>query len=431
MYFSYNYLHSMYKYQPMTISQKNIYFWLIIWLFSFVIGYFSHNDIITLISTVQSKEWGIIFSQKSQEVYSYIEKYYYGFHAKDKKKLEDSFLTAMATSLGDKHTNYFNVKDSSKFVEALAWDFQWIGAVIEEHKKGIQIMKVIEKSPAKKSKLEEWDVITHVNGESMVWVPVSEAVDKIRWPKGTQVVLTILRVKNQEVEKITVTRDIVIVPSVENKMLSGSVGYVGVSVFGENTSQDIAKAFSGLIASWATAIILDARNNGGGYLDSAVEILSLILKPDTVAVTTKWNNVKDNQIFFTKNYGFNIGNIPLVMLVNSMSASATEITAGALQDHERALIVWETSYGKWSVQTPFYLSDGSLLKITTAKWFTPKERGIDEKWIIPDIEIHFTDDDYKKKFDRQLEWALKIIQKEQKDKMSIKDWKEAVLKDTY
>lgn len=415
----------------MKISHKNIFFWLIIGFFAFSVGYFTqwYKNEHQNISFVES--WALYNSRKVQEVYSYIEKYYYGFHAKERKKLEDSYISAMTTALWDKHTNYFNQKDSTKFSDSLAGDFQGIGAVIQEHRKWIQIMKVLEKSPAKKNNLEAGDIITHVNGVSMIWVPVSEAVDKIRGPKWSSVKISVLTAKKEEKRDITIERAVVIVPSVENKMLSWSIGYVEISMFWETTASDIKKAFENLTASWAKGIILDARNNGGGYLDSAVDILSLIFKENSLAVLTKWNTARDNAAFFTRNVGFTLWNIPLVMLVNPMSASATEILAGALQDNERAMIVGEISYGKWSVQTPFYLSDGSMVKVTTAKWYTPKERGIDEKWITPDIEIHFKDEDYKTAFDRQLEWAKKIITITWASTIPFKEWKELAQKLTF
>jgi carboxyl-terminal processing protease len=424
----------------MTITQKNIIYWLIVWIFSFILGVFLERwessfsfgaSEIWYIQKSEQQYSPIYNSKKVQEVYAYIEKYYYWFQSKDKQKMEDSYLSAITSALWDKHTNYFNTVDSEKFIDSLAWDFQGIGAVIQDHRKWIQVVKVLGNSPAQKNKIEAWDIITHVNGDSMLWVPSTDAVNKIRGPKWTIVSLSIISVKDEEKKEIKIQRDNVIVPSVDSKMLTGSIWYVEISMFGESTANDVKNALRDLTLSWAKAFVLDARNNGGGYLDSAVDILSFILEKDMVAVSTKGNNPKDNQIFYTKRTDFNLWNKPLVMLVNAMSASATEITAWALQDYERAIILWETSYGKWSVQTPFPLSDGSLIKITTAKWYTPKERWIDEKWIIPDIEVHFKDEDYKTLYDRQLQWALKVLNLNLKNEKAFKEWKEESLKITF
>ncbi|MBP9779749.1 S41 family peptidase, partial [Candidatus Gracilibacteria bacterium] len=266
----------------------------------------------------------------------------------------------------------------------------------------------------------------------MLGVPSSEAVNKIRGPKGTTVILSIVTVKDEQKKEVTITRDTVVVPSVESRVLTGGqIGYIGISVFGETTAVDIESALNKLTQSGVQAIVVDARSNGGGYLESAVDILSLFLGKNKIAVITKGNNPKDNQKFYTKNLAFSLPKIPVVMLVNSMSASATEILAGALQDYDRAIIIGETSYGKGSVQTPFLLSDGSLVKVTTAKWYTPKERGIDEKGIIPDIEIHFRDEDFKSAYDRQLEGAISVITLMLNSKKSFAEWKEEAMKLTF
>ncbi len=152
--------------------------------------------------------------------------------------------------------------------------------------------------------------------------------------------------KSEEKRNITIERDVVIVPSVYSKMLSGSIGYIEIGVFGETTASDIQNELKLLKDSGALGIVIDARNNGGGYLDSAVDILSLFLENNLIAVATRGNEPQDNQTFFTKRRDVYLPKIPLVMLINPMSASATEIMAGALQDYERALVIGETSYGK-------------------------------------------------------------------------------------
>jgi carboxyl-terminal processing protease len=409
----------------MTISHKNIFFWLIVSIFAFVLGYFASGYHPSYDNYAKTGTWPIYDSPKAREVYSFLEKYYYGFQWKDRTKLEDDYLDAMTMSLWDRHTNYFNPVNSTKFVDSLSGDFQWIGAVIQTHKKGIQVMKVLSKSPAEKAGIKEGDVISHVDGLTMVGVPTDEAVDKIRGEKGTEVRLSIIRADDTK-EDIIVIRDTVIVPSVDSKMLTGSVGYIEIALFGETTADDVELAIASLSASGATAFIIDGRNNGGWYLDSAVDILSLFLKEKTPVIITKWTNIGDNKVYLTYKIPEKIAdNIPIVMLINSMSASATEILAWALQDHNRAIIVGETSYGKWSVQTPFSLSDGSMIKITTAKWYTPNERSIDEKGITPDVEEHLKESDYTENYDRQLELAREIITLKKETELTFDEWKES------
>lgn len=364
-------------------------------------------------------------SKKVKEAYRFIEQNYYWFHSKNQKTVEDAFLASLANSLGDKHSNYMNEDDSRKFVSTLQWDFEGIGAVIRENIKWIQIMKVLPGSPAEKNKLSQGDIITFVDGKSMHGMSADEAVTLIRWPKGTMVKITILSKKEADKAiEVIIQRDTVNVPTVYSEILSGTtLGYLEVSMFWENTVDEFIKEFNQLTSSGATGIIIDARNNGWWFLDAAVDLCSLILPKNAVIVSTKGNNPIENMTLYTKDSSTENTRIPLVFLVNSMSASATEITAWALQEYHRALIIGEKTYGKWSVQTPFSLSDGSLLKLTTAKWYTPNGKSIDEKGIEPDVIISLTDDDYKNAYDRQLEGAKKLLQYQIEKSISLEELK--------
>lgn len=286
-------------------------------------------------------------------------------------------------------------------------------------------MKVLPGSPAEKNKLSQGDIITFVDGKSMHGMSADEAVTLIRWPKGTMVKLTILSKKEADkVIEVIIQRDTVNVPTVYSEILSGTtLGYLEVSMFWENTVDEFIKEFNQLTSSGATGIIIDARNNGWWFLDAAVDLCSLILPKNAVIVSTKGNNPIENMTLYTKDSSTENTRIPLVFLVNSMSASATEITAWALQEYHRALIIGEKTYGKWSVQTPFSLSDGSLLKLTTAKWYTPNGKSIDEKGIEPDVIISLTDDDYKNAYDRQLEGAKKLLQYQIEKSISLEELK--------
>lgn len=165
-----------------------------------------------------------------------------------------------------------------------------------------------------------------------------------------------------------------------------------------------------MTGSGATGIIVDLRFNGGGYLDSAQTILSEFLPKNTPIVLTKENDVRKNETLYTNFFMIPNTKIPLVVLVNELSASASEIVAGAIQDYERGIVVGTKTYGKGSVQQMFDLNDGSMVKITTAKWYTPKDRNIDLEGIVPDIVSDFTAEDYKNVFDRQLDTAKKVIE---------------------
>ena len=415
----------------MHISLRNIFLWLFLFFFGYAVasiwyaGY-DLQDILhpSLGQQTQTYSWNILDAKKVREVYDFIEKNYYSFSTKDKKKLEDSFLEAMTTALGDKYTNYFNTVESKKFTDTLHGDFEWIGAVINENPKGIQIMKVLDGSPAIKSWLMAGDIIIAVGDKSVVWMSSEDAVNLIRWPKWSSVSIKYIEAKTKKEKTITIERDTVVVPTVVSELTKDKIGIIEMNIFGENTARDFQKQLDTLVSSGATSIILDLRNNGWGFLDAAVNIVSSVLPVNKVAVITKWTNPTENLTFYTQKTSKKYMQIPLVILINSMSASATEITAGALQDYNRALIVWEKSYGKGSVQTPFILSDGSMIKITTAKWFTPNMRWIDEKWIEPDVKIELTSDDYKNAHDRQMEGAKKLLKIQIQKKSSVKDLRE-------
>lgn len=361
-------------------------------------------------------------NKKIEEAYWYLEKYYYGFHERTDVEREDALISALASSLWDKHTSYFNPKDAKEFSESLSWDFEWIGAVIKEHPKGIQIMKVLDNSPAAKNGLLKWDIIIKIESTDTVWMQADAAVEIIRWPKWTPVNLTILSWTTQKT--IQLKRDRVMVPSTDAQILTGTtIGHIEIGFFGENTTHEVVQSLKSLTASGVTGIIIDGRNNGWGFLDSAVDITSLFLPTNQLVVATRGIRSSENQDYKTSRQVMHNRDIPIVMLVNNMSASATEIVAGALQDYDRGVIIGQKTYWKWSVQEPFILSDGSMMKITVAKWFTPKDRGIDEKWIEPDIHIELTDDDYKNIYDRQLEWARTILTDMINKKIPVSEYK--------
>jgi carboxyl-terminal processing protease len=382
-----------------------IFVWYSIW-------YLSHNFTSSLFPytlSITDQTGSILESPKIQEAYSYLERYYYGFHKKTPTEREDAMIDSLTKSLWDKHTSYFNPKDAEEFSSALSGDFEGIGAVIKEHPKGIQVMKVLSGSPASKTVLRKWDIITVIDTKGTVGMSSSDAVELIRGPKWTTVTLTIL--SWEDVKEVKIQRDTVIVPSVSGDFLTGTtIGYIELAFFGEHTTEEFTDTLGSLIGSGATGIIIDGRNNGGGYLDSAVDVLSTVLPENQLVVATRGINPAENIDYKTKKRKIQNTQIPIIMIVNNMSASATEIVAWALQDYNRALIVGEKTYWKGSVQEPFSLSDGSMMKITIAKWFTPKDRGIDEKWIEPDIDIALTDDDYKNIYDRQSEGAKVLMQ---------------------
>ena len=363
----------------------------------------------------------IFTSRKIQEAEYFIKKNYYRFDQKTKSEIENAMIESLVGSLGDKHSTYFPPKEAQSFSDVLRGDFEWIWAVIDEHYKGIIIRKIFSSSPAEKAWLEAGDILTHIDGISIVWMTSEQAVKKIRWPKLSKAVIAYLHGERDEEKKVEVIRDTIIIPSTQEKMLSGSIWYIEIAFFWEHTKKEFETSLENVTQSWAKWVVLDFRNNGGGYLDASVELLSMVLPENLTAVITKENNIKNNSVYTTKIQKINNIKIPIVIIINNLSASATEIFAWAIQDYDRWVIVWEKSYGKGSVQEPFIMEDGSMMKLTIGRWYTPKEKNIDADGITPDILIPIFESDFSKKYDRQLEWAKKVMDALIKDNNEVKN----------
>lgn len=343
------------------------------------------------------------------EAYKQTADNYYGFDTISEKDILSGMIKGFIDSLGDKHSEYFNTEETKKFNEVLSGDFEGIGAVIEKNDFGVMVERIIAGSPAKESGILSGDIIIKANNEELKDLKLTDAVSKIRWPAGTIVELEIIRPWQKEILTKKVTRKKITIPSVDGKIIEKtSIGYITLSIFWEKTADDFKTILDEIYIKNPTGLIIDLRDNGGGYLETAVSILSNFIEKDKILVTTKEKNPFLNRSYFS--YGNTYKSLPIVVLINENSASASEITAGALKDYNLAILVGQKSYGKGSVQQPFTLSDGSEMKITIAKWYTPKDHGIDKIGISPDIEVKFLNEDYDKHYDRQFEEAKKILE---------------------
>lgn len=268
-------------------------------------------------------------------------------------------------------------------------EFGGLGIEITIRKGKLTVVSPIEGTPAYKAGVKAGDVIIKIDGKSTEGITLMEAVKKLRGPKGTKVTITIVREGLEKPLDITITRAIIKIKSVVYRMEDpqAKVGYVRIRAFREHTARDLKRAIEDLRAKGMKALILDLRNDPGGLLTQAVKVSDLLLPEGRLIVYTK-GRTKEDQMRFTSQYRPILPpTFPMVVLVNAGSASASEIVSGALQDWHRAVIMGERSFGKGSVQTIFPLSDGSALKLTTAEYYTPKGRSIQEEGIIPDVVI--------------------------------------------
>ena len=335
---------------------------------------------------------------------------YYDVDTIEKSELIQWMKKWLVDAIWDRHSEFLTPDEKEQFDAVLSGDFEWIWAVVEKVPIGVEIERIIKWSPAKKYGVRAWDIVLEANDIKLEELSLYDAVDKIKWPAGTSVMLKILRAWETEVLEITVIRDAIKIPSVEEEYFpEENLAYIAINLFGEETSKEFKKALEN-IPNDSQGLIIDLRDNGGGFLQSSVEILSEFLPSKTPLVDTKYRKSEYNNTYYSNN-SWDVFDKKIVVLINENSASASEITAGTLRKYNKAIVVWKKSYWKWSVQQPFDLKDGSLLKLTIANWYIPGGESIDKEWIEPDIEIDFLEEDYENEYDRQKEEAKKILQK--------------------
>lgn len=365
-------------------------------------------------STVPSpSNFSKLIDTRIENAYDILSSNYYHFSEHQKTEIQEGIIRGLVDSLEDKHSEYMNAEETKDFNSQLSGDLEGIWAVVDTYDNGVIVEHIIDKSPAEEAWLGIGDVILSANGTSFRDMKAADAVKYIRGPANSRVDLLVQKKGIGEEKIVSIIRRKILIPSVyaelfTGSMSSGSIAYMNLSLFGEHTGEEFEKELVQILEKNPSWIILDLRENGGWFLDVAVDILSHFFPKNTALVTTKENNPNNNVTLFS--YGSDtMVTLPVVILINSRTASASEIVAGAFQDYKKWIVIGETSYWKWSVQQPFVLSDGSELKITVARWFTPLDRGIDGKGITPDYIVRMTLEDYDKKFDRQLDEAQKVL----------------------
>lgn len=326
----------------------------------------------------------------------------------DSQKLLYGAIKGLAQSTGDPYTIFLDPDDNKRFDQELTGSFEGIGAEMGIKKGILTIIAPLMDSPAEKAGLKAGDKIVKIDGESTAEMFLEQAVSKIRGPKGTEVKLTIWRdVNTNKTEDIVVKRDIIKVESVRVEFKENNIAYVKISRFIEKTNNEFSSATNKIIANKSKALIIDLRNNPGGYLEDAVAIASKMLPKGKVIVIEE-SGGKRKEILARG--GGVLYDLPVVILINEGSASASEILSGALKDNRQDVtIVGKKSFGKGSVQEKIELPQKTAVKITVARWLTPSGKQINENGINPDIDIDLSDEDYENDRDPQLEKALELI----------------------
>jgi carboxyl-terminal processing protease len=326
----------------------------------------------------------------------------------DDQKLMQGAIRGMMDALGDKQTFYMEPQLYQSETSSLQGEYEGIGAYVDTKGEFLTITSPIEGSPAEQAGLKPGDKIIAIDDQDMTGVTPEQARLKILGPEGSKVTLTVVRDGEPQPLKFVITRAKITIASAEGKMLENNIAYVDINTFGERTTQELRDTLNELLKQNPKGIIIDLRNNPGGYLTTAVEVGSEFIDKGKVILYEKYGNgSRDTH----KALGNGMAtDIPLVVLINEGSASASEILAGALQDYGRAKLVGVKSYGKGSVQNWVPLSNNEgAARVTIARWLTPKERLIDHVGLTPDVVVEMTPEDFQAGRDPQLDAAMQTM----------------------
>jgi carboxyl-terminal processing protease len=312
--------------------------------------------------------------------------------------------SGLVSAADDPFTEFLNEEETKDFNDSLNGSFEGIGAELSREGNFVIIVAPIKGTPADRAGIQPGDIIIEIDGEDATDISVTEAVNRIRGPKGEEVVLTVIR-DGQEVV-VPIIRDTITIDSVEWE-LRDNTGIITLSRFGDDTVSLTRQAAQELKDQGATNIVLDVRGNPGGLLDAAVDVSSIWLPKGSTVLEEKRNGVVV-QTFKTNDQPILLG-VPTVVLINGGSASASEIVAGALHDNNAATLIGEQTFGKGSVQRVIPLNSGGSLKVTIARWFTPEGKNIDKEGIAPDQEVELTTEDREADRDPQLDAAIESL----------------------
>jgi carboxyl-terminal processing protease len=345
------------------------------------------------------------------DVWNYLEDYYVKSSNLDNQQMIYGAISGLVNSLNDPYSVFLTPEDAQKFNEDVKGSFSGIGIEIGMKNNILTVIAPIKDTPAFKAGLRAGDKILAIDNELTDGLILDEAVKKIRGEKGTTVTLTIMRDSFTEPKDFVIERDVINVPALELSFLDNNIAYLQLLNFNENSADEFYKAANQINNKKSPGIILDLRNNPGGYLEISVDIASYFLDKGEIVLREKGNDNRE-KLYYSSEKRPSLKEIPLVILTNEGTASAAEILAGALRDNRNIKIIGEKSFGKGSVQSLLPLKDSSMLKITIAEWFTPNGTAINDKGLEPDIKIVLTEDDWNNNKDPQLDKAKEIIKNE-------------------
>lgn len=321
------------------------------------------------------------------------------------KKLFYGALGGLVSSLGDPYSVFLDPQMTADFAKELGGTFEGVGAEIGFKGDQLTVIAPLPDSPADRAGLKPADAIVRIGGVDTAGMSLSYAVSLIRGEKGTTVTLDIVR-DGKDPFTLEITRDTIIIESVKWRMLDNNIAYIQIVHFDGNVVSSFDQAVREILVKSPSALIVDVRDNPGGYLDAAVHIAGTFLRDAGTTVVIEQFRDSHQEPFLSEESG-KLADLPLVVLINKGSASASEILAGALHDHDRAKLVGETTFGKGTVQDIEEFADGSSLKLTVAQWLTPAGTSIEGNGISPDISVPGPSSDQEP--DKQLEKAIEVV----------------------
>ncbi len=325
----------------------------------------------------------------------------------DDLALMQGAIRGMMDALGDEHSSYMDPKTYEDANAGLAGEYEGIGAWVDTTADYLTIISPIPGSPADKAGIKPGDRIIEIDGDDMTGIDAELVRQRVLGPAGSTVILTVAREGEFEALDFSITREKIVIKSATGEMLENDIGYVQITTFGDKTTPELRAALEELMAQNPKGLVIDLRNNGGGYLQTSVEVASEFIGEGVILYEQYGDGERTTYRALENGQATEI---PLVVLINEGTASASEIVAGAIQDYGRGKLIGVTSFGKGSVQNWVPLNnDQGAVRVTIAKWLTPNERTISGEGLQPDVEVEFTEEDFEADLDPQLDKAIEIL----------------------
>lgn len=367
----------------------------------------NHIDLGSMKKSDSDQVVGQYTENKLEELKGLIDEVYLHEEDVDEETLTEGIYQGYIAALNDPYSAYYTAEETKEMMESTSGEYSGIGALMSQNRETgvITIANVYENSPAAEAGMKNEDILYKVEGEEVTGVDLSEVVTQVKGKEGTEVKMTLLRGADRQEIEVTAVRRKLQTQTVSYEMKEGQIGYIRVSEFDEVTLEQFREAKAALESQGMASMLIDLRGNPGGNLSTVCDMLREILPEGLIVYTEE----RDGERTDYKCDGKTPWEKPLAVLINGASASASEIFAGAVQDYGIGQLVGTTTYGKGVVQQLFPMTDGTMVKLTIAEYFTPKGRNIDGIGIVPDVEVEYVYDETNPEADNQMEKAMELL----------------------